>query len=92
MIANNKRIAPRLTFGLGRTSIQANVGEVVKVWQKVLFNKDVYDGFVNGTKTENLNYFEVTPTTAGTLFVEFNLVNKDKTISINSQPIILEVK
>ena len=91
MIANNKRIAPRLTFGLGRTSIQANVGEVVKVWQKTLYNKDVYKIFINGIEQPNLNKFTFVADDAGEFSIVGNLVNTATGETFTLDPIFINV-
>jgi hypothetical protein len=91
MIANNKRIAPRLTFGLGRTSIEVIEKTEVTVWQKVLFNKDVYKIFINGIEQPNLNKFTFVADDAGEFSIVGNLVNTSTGETFNLDPIFINV-
>jgi hypothetical protein len=91
MIANNKRIAPRLSFGLGKTTARAIEGEVVNIWQKVLFNKDIYKIFINGIEQTNLNKFTFVADTAGTFTITGNLLNTETGDEFIFEPIIIDV-
>lgn len=58
MIINARYKKPSISFGLGVTSLEVNVGQTVKVWLDTLFNVNEYSFELMGVEAVEVSPYE----------------------------------
>lgn len=91
MILNEKNKKPKITFGLGRTKAEINLGESITIYQSEIFIDDDYNISISGlgtSKVVSLNKIVFTPTESGLQSLNINVSQKRDRTKIKSSNVI----
>lgn len=91
MILNEKNKKPKISFGLGKTKAEINLGESITIYQSEIFIQDQYSIAISGVGTSevvSLNKIIFTPTEMGLQNLVVGISQKRDRTKVKSSNVI----